>query len=150
MSSVRRLTRGLVEVALKREHERAVDLPAEARALLRRTNQERQEHGAPESFVLADAVPRVGLRENAGRGLVLQHRQGLARVVAEAEPLSVRLDERADEGAVLIERGAVRATVLCEGNRDVCASLDLGPQLEERAQAESTQGAEEVGRAGRR
>src|SRR6266540_4060646 len=122
MSSVRRLTRGLVEVALKREHERAVDLPPEVLrkqpSRLRPGGGEFPAGGRPDP----KAAPEL---DRPSRG-------------------------QPDERSVLIERGAVRATVLCEGNRDVCASLDLGPQLEERAQAESTQGAEEVGRAGRR
>ena len=62
-------------------------------------------------------------------------------------PVGARLDEGADERAVLVERRPVRRGVLGEGDRNVGSGLDLGAQLEERAEAERAQRAMERRRA---
>ena len=90
---------------------------------------------------------RVGAREDSGGRLVLQCDEGVACVLPASEPVGPRLDERADERAVLVERRPVGPRVLGERDRKVSPALELRAQLEEGAKAERAQGTEEGWRA---
>ena len=125
-------------------------LPVEAAAGLGRSHEERHEDRPPKRLVLPRALARMGAREDPGRRLVLQGRERGQSVLTPPEPLGPRLDERADQGAVLVESRAVRRRVLLERHRDVRPGLDLGAEVEEGAQAERVQGAQERGRSNRR
>ena len=126
-----------------------VVVPVEAAARLGGGDEQRNEDRAPERLVLADPLVGVRAREDARGRLVLERREGLARVLAQGEPPGPLLDEGADERPVLVERRAVRARVLLERDREVGAALELEAEVEERAEAEPAERREELRRARR-
>jgi len=75
----------------------------------------------------------VGAREDPGGRLVLQRGERLEGVLAPGQPVGPRLDERADERAVLVERRPVGRDVLGKGDRQLGTLLELPAELEERS-----------------
>ncbi len=76
--------------------------------------------------------------------------EGDERVLAPAQPVGALLDERPDERPVLVERRAVTAVVLLEGEGKGLAGLvELAEEVREGAERERTQRMVELWRARR-
>ena len=119
-------------------------VPVEAAAHLGGAHQQRQQHAAEEGFVLVGARAGVRAREDRGRGLAAELVHCKLRVGSSPERVRARLDERFDEGPVLVERRPVVGAVLLESERQVGAALQLLEQRTERAEAKSPETVEQL------
>ena len=90
--------------------------------------------------------PRAGVRarEDRGRRLATELVHRKLRVGSAPERVRARLDERFDEGPVLVERRPVVGAVLLESERQVGAALQLLEQRTERAEAKSPETVEQL------
>ena len=86
----------------------------------------------------------VSARVDGRRRLASQRLERDRRVVEPEEAPAARLDERAHERPVLVERRPVSRAVLLEHELDVGSVVDLAAEERERAQAEAAQGGMEM------
>jgi len=86
----------------------------------------------------------VCAREDARRRLTLEVVDGGANVVPCIETVDTRLDEAADERAVLIERWASVRPVLLEGEGEISPRIEIAMERGEGAEAKSAQRVVEV------
>ena len=140
---------GRVRVPLAEERRlelgvRAVErlvVPVEAAARFGGGHQQRQDDRAEERVLFIRALTGVRAGEDPRGRLAAQVVHGQSRVLADRERGGARLEEGADERAVLVERGPSERRVLLEGEREVGAALELRAEHAERSEAEATEGA---------
>ena len=115
-------------------------VPVEAAAALGRRDQEREQHGAEERLLLRRARPGVGAREDRRGGLAQKLVERQERVFASCQLVRARLDERAHERPVLVERRPRALEVLFERERELVALLERAAEEDERAETERSGG----------
>ena len=91
------------------------------------------------------AISFEDVRAAAARLVGVAHRTPVLTSRTADERTGARLHERAHEGPVLVERGAVALHVLLEREGQLVALLERTPEVDEGTETESAQGQMELG-----
>ena len=119
-------------------------VPVEPTARLRCRDQQRDEHRAVQRLLLRRSRAGVRARVDRGRRFAQELVEGDPRVLPLGQRARPRLDERAHERPVLVERRAATLDVLLERERQLVAFLERPSEEDERAETERAQGQMEL------
>ena len=125
----------------------AIVVPVEAAARLGDADQEVEQDRAKERVVGGGIASGVGAGVDRSRRLAAELLQRDERVLTATKAIGALLDERPDQRPILVERRAVAAIVLLEGEREALPRIvELAQEVGERAEREGAQRMVELGR----